>query len=29
VGLAADGEVYDRSPVVPNGDFDSFRLWKR
>jgi len=26
--LGADGEVYDHSPVVPNGDFDSFRLWR-
>jgi len=24
-----DGEVYDYSPVVPNGDFDSFCLWRR
>ena len=29
VGLAADGEVYDHSPVVPNGGFASFHLWRR
>ena len=26
--LGADSGVYDHSPVAPNGDFDSFRLWR-